>query len=545
MILYFAKIQQICSQQFKVTAFLICVALILNLGLISKFGPMVAAADERFDSHASKAIGFEATRPKASANKLNPTRPNILWITSEDNSDYWLGCYGNEHAQTPNLDAMAAQGLRFRNAYSNAAVCAVARSTLLLGTHAVTLGTHHMRSRYPIEEKYVPYVTLLRQAGYWCSNNAKTDFNFRGDDRAIWDECSRQAHYLSRPEGQPFFAIFNLEQTHESSLFPEKIEQNRSRGMIPPTTRVAPSDVSVPKWLPDCPEVRQDIAIYHDNMTAMDREVGRILEELESNGLAEDTIVFYFADHGGPTPRGKRYLEDSGVKVPLIIHIPERWQHLSQWQKNGAVVDEPVGFVDIAPTLLSLVGADVPEVMQGRPFLGTSRVAPDENDLVYLYADRFDDTEGMRRGITDGKFKYIRRFFPDRPAAPYALYAMNMRSWQAWKRLADTGKLSGYQQDIWGHQQATEEFFDLESDPEEIVNLANSEEHQQALLKFRHRLFELAVDYRDLGVIPENDFQSIAGDQPLSLRLREIDFDFEDAWRKIHLVPLEASSDVD
>jgi N-sulfoglucosamine sulfohydrolase len=472
--------------------------------------------------------------------RVLPDRPNILWITSEDNSSFWLGSYGNPQASTPNLDKLAKSGIQFQNAYANAPVCAVARSTLLLGNYAVTAGTHHMRSRYPIEEKFVPYVTHLRRAGYFCTNNAKTDFNFKGDDKAIWDQCSAQAHFRNRPQGKPFFAVFNIERTHESNLFPEKIETNRQQGHIPPRTRIEPGDVIVPPYLPDCPEVRSDLAIYHDLMTSMDRRLGAILEELDKNGLADNTIVFYFSDHGGPTPRGKRYLEDTGVKVPLIVHIPERWQSLSPW-KPGDKVTELVSFVDFAPTLLSLVGSEIPMVMQGRAFLGTGRVEPAADSLIYLYGDRFDERSSMRRGLTDGRFKYIRRFFPNEPAAPYAKYPMQMKSWIAWKKLAEDGKVSGYHLQIWSKSQKPEELYDLEQDPYEMNNLAASTENAETLRRFRERLLELAVEYQDQGVIPESEFESIAGSQPLSKVLRENHFDWRSAWKKLHLDPLSES----
>lgn len=483
----------------------------------------------------------EANEPLKPAQTERADRPNVLWITSEDNSSFWLRSYGNSQAQTPNLDMLSKSGIQFQNAYSNAAVCAVARSTLLLGSYAVTAGTHHMRSRYPIEEKFVPYVTHLRRAGYYCTNNAKTDFNFKGDDKSIWDECSGKAHYRNCPQGKPFFAVFNIERTHESNLFPEKIQTNREQRHIPQEPRVDPRDVIVPPYLPDCHEVRNDLAIYHDLMTSMDRRIGEIRDELKNNGLADNTIVFYFADHGGPTPRGKRYLEDTGVKVPLIVHIPERWQYLSPW-KPAEKVAELVSFVDFAPTLLSIVGSEIPVGMQGRAFLGAKRVAPASNALVYLFGDRFDEESSMRRGLTDGRTKYIRRFFPDQPAAPYAKYPMQIESWKAWKKLADAGKLSGYHQQIWSNSQAPEELYDLHQDPYEMNNLAGSVEHANTLIHFRIQLLKLAVEYQDQGVIPESEFQSIAGDQPLSKVLREKKFDWQAAWEQIHIRPLQPIS---
>ena len=222
-------------------------------------------------------------------------RPNILWITSEDNASHWLGCYGNTQVQTPALDGLAKNGIRFKNAYSNAPVCAVARSTILNGVYAPSQGTQHMRSRYPIEAKFKPYVHYLKQAGYYCTNRSKTDYNFKGNDSAIWDKPN---HYRKRKEGQPFFCIFNFTTSHESSLFKAKKGTGK--------TRIKPEDIIVPPYLPDLPEIRSDLAHYHDIMKRLDDQVAQVLAELKEDGVAEDTIIFYYADHGGILPRGKR-----------------------------------------------------------------------------------------------------------------------------------------------------------------------------------------------------------------------------------------------
>ena len=427
-------------------------------------------------------------------------KPNILWITSEDNASHWLGCYGNKQASTPRLDSLAASGLRFTRAYSNAPVCAVARSTILNGAYAVTQGTQHMRSRHEIPASYKPHASYLRSLGYYCTNNAKTDYNFKGDDRAIWDECSGKAHYKNRPEGKPFFAIFNLTVSHESNLFPAVIRKNRKQGHIPQKPRLDPASVTIPPCQPDLPEFRSDAAIYHDCVSAMDRQVGKLLDELKERGLADDTIVFYYADHGGAMARGKRYLEDSGVRVPMIVHIPEKWRHLSPF-KPGQAVDEPVAFVDLAPTLLSLCGIETPEQMQGRAFLGKHRAKP--RDVEFLFADRFDETEGMRRGITDGRFKYIRCFSPHLTAAPYSSYALGQASWTAWQKAAQDGTLTGYHRDLWQAPRPVEMLFDLNADPWEIHNLASSPEHAERLAAMRDRLKRMMIETRDTGVVPE------------------------------------------
>ncbi|MDX1680248.1 MAG: sulfatase-like hydrolase/transferase [Akkermansiaceae bacterium] len=439
---------------------------------------------------------------------LAADRPNILWITSEDNGAHWLGCYGNAQAQTPNLDAMAANGIRFQNAYSNAPVCAVARSTLLRGAYATTTGTQHMRSSYPVEERFVPYVTSLREAGYYCTNAKKTDYNAKMKDRDLWDSCGKNAHYRKRKDkDQPFFAIFNIETSHESSLFPYKKPE--------PNEQLPPEKVIVPPYLPDLPEIRSDIAVYHRIIGILDGQVGGILKELEEQGHAEDTIVFYYSDHGGVLPRGKRYLKDTGLKVPMIVHFPEKWAHLSPF-KAGSAPEEPVAFVDLAPTLFSLLGIDIPEQMQGRPFLGKKREQAAKDEMEFLFGDRFDEIVGMRRGLTDGRWKYIRRFTPHIPAAPYSFYQFSQDGWVAYYKAWKEGKLKPEHARIWESPQPVEELFDTQSDPWEIHNLAGDPAHAERLKSMREALKQRMIETRDTGLIPESMFKDYSGKDPIS-----------------------------
>ena len=439
---------------------------------------------------------------------LADEKPNILWITSEDNAAHWMGCYGNQQARTPSIDALASRGVRFTRAYSNAPVCAVARCTLLHGVYSVTLGTQHMRSRHPIPESIRPYVSYLREQGYYCSNNRKTDYNRAGNDKTIWDECGNKAHYRNRKKGQPFFAVFNLTVCHESSLFPDRVAKNREKGLIPEQTRLTPDEIDLPPYLPDLPEIRRDFAIYHDNLTAMDRQVHQLLMDLDKGGLSEDTIVFYYSDHGGPTPRGKRYLADTGVHIPMIVYIPPKWQELSPFAA-GSSTDEPVAFVDLAPTLLSLADLSTPAHMHGRAFLGKHR-RDSEDDFVFLFGDRFDELIGMRRAVTDGKYKYIRRFMPHLPAAPYSYYQFSMPSWKAWRSAWNAGQLPAEFNAIWTAPQPPEFLYDLEKDPWETVNLAMDPEHSEVLATFRRKLTSKMDAFLDSGVIPESMFHSLS-----------------------------------
>jgi len=454
-------------------------------------------------------------------------RPNVLWITSEDNAAHWLGCYGNTEASTPRLDALASGGLLFTHAYANSPVCAVARSTILNGAYAVTQGTQHMRSRHPIPPLFEAHVTHMRRLGYYCTNNDKTDYNFRGNDKALWEECSKQAHYRNRPDGKPFFAIFNLFATHESQLFPKNVSNNRKSGIIPEVPRLDPAKLTVPPHLPDLPEIRSDMAIYHDCMSAMDRQVGKLLDELKDSGLAQDTIVFYYSDHGGAMARGKRYLHDTGTRVPLLVHIPEKWRHLSPFS-SGSKVDEPVSFVDLAPTLLSLCGQAKPPSMQGRAFLGSNRRARAADETVLLYADRFEEQEGMRRGLTDGRYKYIRCFSPQLPGAPYSRsYPFGQPSWTAWRDAAKSGCLPPLHTAMWKSPQPVELLFDTQADPWEIDNLADQFQHAERLTALRARLRSTMVSVRDTGLVPEPIWNERAGDKTIHDYVRSAAFDLD------------------
>lgn len=444
-------------------------------------------------------------------------KPNILWIVSEDNSSHWLGCYGNAQSQTPRLDALAKEGFLFEHAFSNAPVCAVARATILNGVYSPTMGTQHMRSRHGIPAKYKPNVGYLRAAGYYCTNNAKTDYNFKGNDNSYWDESSGKAHYKNRPDGKPFFAIFNLAATHESSLFKDKPAEPK---------RLKPEEIDLPPYLPDLPEIRKDSARYHDRVTEMDSQVGKILDDLEKAGLADSTIVIYTSDHGGILPRGKRYLENTGVKIPFIVRVPEKFKSLSPF-KAGDRVDEPVAFIDMAPTFLSIAGVDKPEQMQGRAILGEKRKEPAADEMEFLYADRFDELYGMRRGLTDGKWKYIRNFNPHLPQAPYSFYQFGQPGWTAYEKAWKEGKLTGMFKAQWEPPVISEQLYDLSADPWEINNLAADPAHAGKLAALRARLKATMKDIQDTGLVPEPMFDDLAKGSTIADVVQGSDFDLD------------------
>ena len=425
-------------------------------------------------------------------------RPNILWITSEDNGPH-LGAYGDGYADTPNLDALADQGMIFTNAWSNAPVCAPARTTIATGVYPTSLGAQHMRSLVALPEGMGMYPQLLRDAGYYVANNAKEDFNVTKPGQ-VWDESSREAHWRDRPNpDQPFFAVFNLGNTHESQI--------RARPHEPTHD---PDSVRIPAYHPDAPEVRQDWAQYYDKMTEMDGRAGEILAQLEEDGLSASTIVFYYGDHGPGLPRSKRSVTDSGLRVPLIVHVPEGLRHLApgSWEPGGAT-DRPVAFVDLAPTVLSLGGVEPPEYMQGRAFLGPH--AREARTYNYGFRGRMDERYDMARAVRDDRFVYVRNYHPHRIYGQHVAYMFQTPTTQTWKRLFDEGGLPEAQAAFWRTKPA-EELYDLLDDPDETINLAESPEHQEKLDELRRAEREWVTQIRDLGFLPEAEIHSRAGE---------------------------------
>jgi N-sulfoglucosamine sulfohydrolase len=428
-------------------------------------------------------------------------RPNILWITSEDNSPY-LGCYGDPQAHTPNLDRLAAQGVRYRNAFANAPVCSSARSTLIMGMHAPALGILHHRSRITIPEQFLLYPQHLRNAGYYVTNNVKTDYNV-ANPRQPWDANSNVAHYKNRAPGQPFFAIFNHTASHESQVTPREGKT---------AFRIPPEKVVLPPYHPDTPEIRRDWANYYDQMTLMDSQAGALLEELEKSGLADNTIVFYYSDHGGALPRGKRNIHDSGTRVPLIIRFPAKWAHLAP-ARAGEWVDDPVSFVDFPATLLSLCGVRVPEYHHGRAFLGGQKAPPRQH--VFLYRARMDERYDTVRAVRDREFRYVRNYSPHRPWGQRQTYPFQVQpSMRSWFAEFEAGRLNEVQAAYW-KPKPSEEFYEVARDPHEIRNAIGDRRHAAKVAELRRKLRAEMIAIRDTGLIPEGMFTRLAGNRTL------------------------------
>ena len=441
-------------------------------------------------------------------------RPNIVWITSEDNSPY-LGCYGDELAQTPHLDELAATGVRYRNAFASAPVCSSARSTLITGMYASSLGVDNHRSGVAIPESFRFYPELLREAGYYCTNNVKTDYNVLVEGQRnpayFWDESSNQAHYRNRKPGQPFFAIFNIGFSHEGQTTDETYLRRRQEGLFPLKRVVPPQSVELPPYHPDTPVIRENWSRYYDNLWLMDQEVGRLLAELETEGVKEDTIVFYYADHGGALPRGKRNIHDSGTRVPLIIRFPEKWSKLAP-TLPGKWIDQPVAFVDFPATLLSLAGIAIPENYQGKAFLGEQF---QDQDFVFLFRARMDERYDTVRAIRTPEYLYVNNFMPHRPWGQHYSYPFQvMASMGAWHEECVAGGCSPIQDRFW-QEKPGEEFYVVSDDPFQIDNRIEDAAYVQVIAQLRQTLKNQVLETRDAGLIPEGMYKELAGESTI------------------------------
>jgi N-sulfoglucosamine sulfohydrolase len=430
----------------------------------------------------------------ASADAQEQLRPNILWISVEDISAD-LGCYGSEYSVSPSIDRLAAEGVRYTRAFSVAGVCAPSRSSIITGMYPSTIGTQYMRCK-GVPPAYVKCFTeYLRAAGYYCTNDSKTDYNFDSPVTA-WDDSRPGAHWRNRPrKDQPFFAVINLTTTHESQIRQPEEKYQKLRAMLSPEQIHDPKQAELPPYYPDTPLTRQDWARYHDCIAVMDRQVGKILKDLEDDGLADDTAVFFWSDHGRGLPRAKRWLYDSGTNVPLIVRWPGRLN------RNG-VSDDLVSLMDLGPTVLRIAGLDVPKHMQGKAFLGDAgRYAP--RKYVYGIRDRMDETTDMMRSVRDARFKYIRNYMPQLPYAQRIAYMDEMPTMQEWRRLAAEGKLAGPQKHFFAETKPVEELYDLVRDPHEIQNLAGDPEFAEELARLRAAHKKWVEETNDIGPIPE------------------------------------------
>ena len=429
-----------------------------------------------------------------------PDRPNILWLVAEDLSPI-IPAFGDDTVATPNLDRLAAEGVRYTRVFSTSGVCAPSRAALATGMYQNTIGAPHMRTTnvsgfdfyglIPYEAVPPPFVKMhsqyFREAGYYTSNNAKEDYQFRKAVTA-WDDSSRTAHWRNRGPDQPFFSVFNFNITHESQIWVQA--ENPLR---------VPEDleVPIPPYLPDTAVAQRDVRQVYSNIVAMDEQVGQILEELEQDGLLESTVIFWYSDHGGPLPRQKRLLYDAGLQVPMIIRYPDRW-------RAGDLDDQLISFVDFKSTVLSLAGIEPPEYVDGRAFAGEFQ-SPESRQYIHAAADRFDRQYDTIRAVRDDRFKYLRNYHPERGYYLPLTYREQMPIMQELLRLRDQDGLTEAQSQWFRESKPAEELFDTLADPHELINLALDPAYSDKLLELRAELDRWLSGFDDKGMMSEPD----------------------------------------
>ena len=437
-------------------------------------------------------LGFIACK----SNNENASKPNILWISHEDLGPIY-GCFGDDYAHTPAIDGLAAKSIKFTQTFSNAPICAPARSTLITGMYAVSLGTQHLRSDIPVPQSMKTLPEVMQEAGYFTSNNVKTDYNFSHEGR--WNESSREAHWRNRPEGMPFFSVFNFMITHEGPT-------NALRKSDTATLEEFhdPSQAVLPPHLPDSPKMREIWAHMYDLLSVFDQQVKDLLGQLEEDGLLDETIIFVFSDHGHGLPGYKRWLDNAGLQVPLVLHVPKKYEHLVE-NIQDMESDRLVSFVDFAPTVIRMAGAEIPEMMEGVDFL-----AKDKKEFVFGYRDRADDCYEVARSVYDGRYLYIRHFMPQLPYFQNALIFNKGGSYAEINRLKEAGELPEAAQKMYAAK-PVEMLYDLENDPLEQNNLVALPQMKKLVDQLAGELDEWMVRHRDTGLLTEGIMMQEAG----------------------------------
>ncbi|MBT2513626.1 sulfatase [Arthrobacter sp. ISL-30] len=441
-------------------------------------------------------------------------QPNVLWISTHDiNPD--LGCYsgvwpGAEYAVTPNLDRLAQEGARFDLAFASAPVCAPARSAIYTGCFPTAIGTMHMRTKAvpPPEVHLLP--EYFRQQGYYCTNNVFTDFQVDVPS-VVFDELSPTAHWRKRPDpSTPFFAAFHGMTTHESRIYLDDDAFARETEHVADTDRHYLAAAPLPPYYPDTPVFRRSWARYADLITEMDHWVGTILDQLEEDGLAENTIVVFWSDHGRGMPRAKRWATEAGLREPLLI----RWPGMIE---PGTVRTDLVHTMDLAPTMLQACGLPVPPHMHGTPLLTSDGSFIDNpNKYVYGGRDRMDEAEDTTRTVRDKRFRYTRHYHPDRSPMQHTDYPDNLATWAEFRRLASEearqlacgekrSQFTKLQRTLVAAFKAEEELYDLTADPHETRNLAKDPGHAPVIVRMREVLGQWQERYGDLGLLAEDE----------------------------------------
>lgn len=476
--------------------------------------------------------GLYTTQAEAADKKSE--RPNILWLTFEDTSAYEFGCYGNKDVHTPHADSLAARGIQFMNAWSVAPQSSAARSSLITGCYSSTYGmdVHPVPYDTPAD---IFFPQWLREAGYYCTNNSKTHYNSTTDNKSCWDECTPRASYNSprRGKDQPFFAVFNTVTSHMGRVRTFHTDGRRDYTQ----EGIYPSLLSLPSYVPDLPEVRSDYAGHMEAVQDVDTWLGFFLKDLKEKGLDDNTIIFFFSDHGGCVPRGKGYLYESGLEVPLIAYFPPRWQHLAG--RASGKDYSLVNFTDLGPTVLSIAGVKPPKHMQGKALCGKYASTEKREMQFALAANQLHHFMPVR-AATDGRYKYIRSYIPYRQFALRNYYQWGMPSNKAWDRLVLGGHNTNpdWEQPFKSHP--AEMLFDLENDPGELNDLSSSAEYAAVLDKMRQALSHHIRSTRDLGFFIPTSRQDVV----LYNKVRKEKYPLDELYNLVELAGSATAADV-
>lgn len=431
------------------------------------------------------------------SNAQKNARPNIVWIVSEDNSKHYLKLYDETGAETPNIESLAKTGVVFNHAFSNTPVCSAARSTLIASSYGPRLATHYHRrmEKVPMPEGVSMFPAYLRKAGYYTANNAKEDYNII-TSKGVWDKSSKKATWRDRKPNQPFFFVYNIETTHESRL-------HFTEADVKAGTKTDPSKMTVLPTHPKTDLFRYTNARYHDKMQEMDGQLGTVVEKLKKEGLYENTFIFYYGDHGGVLPGSKGYINEMGVHVPLVVHIPSKYKNLVSVEA-GTRNDAFVSFVDFGATVLNLAGVEVPKGMDGKPFLGkgvsVKKLA--KRNETFSYTNRMDEKYDMVRAVRKGKYKYTRNYEPFNFDALMNNYRYKQLGYQEWIQMYKAGELNDAQSKFFEPKQA-EELYDVEKDPYELNNLAENAAYKKTVKELRANLNKRISNMPDLSFYPE------------------------------------------
>jgi arylsulfatase A-like enzyme len=473
-----------------------------------------------------------------SAKEAEKKQPNILWVVIEDTSPQFIGCYGNKNARTPVIDNLAKEGVRFTNAFCAGTVCSASRSCLITGVKTYNMGTGNHRSNYPVPDFIKGFPYYLQQAGYYTSNNSKTDYNVANPDeftKKAWNESSNKAGWWNRKQGQPFFSVFNFIDSHQSRTMTESYNWYLKNVLeqLPVKDRVAEDKFVLPPFYYDSPEMRKQFARVYNSIKLTDNKIGELLDRLDKDHLRDSTIIFFYADNGEGIPRGKTNGINLGFRTPFVIWFPEMYKNLSPWGKSGVVTDELIDFADLPPTVISLAGGNIPGHMTGHAFLGDKRT-----QRVYhlnLSEDRSDNGIDAVRNVTNGKYFYSRNYMPFMPEVRDIHYMEIADIKKQMRKDLAANKLNKLQKQIFEDRPA-EFLFDIENDVWETKNLANDPKYKTVLDTMRNQLKAEIFKSRDIMLLPENEIIEISKTTtPYEFRLDKNRYPLEEIYKAVSL----------